>query len=333
MSPVERWATAAGLTNDTIRILMETGFDSIRSAKLIRDDDIVLMQLTLGQARLLEQAVQELQRTEASNTAAPISSAASSHQVTHFGNLSDLLAGCESGPTNMSASAHPPSAVAPDQDPRLYLRSEVQGEGLRICDFIPMQSRDEVVEEEIVHGDGGTTIIVRKQGKRRTSQDITPAHWITANARIMHELMNSGKLKGEAISDYLGYTAKIGQYATLYTWQSVMDYDKAYRQSQASLCFRWGSDSQHLANLYLKRRQETSAPKVDVTRPRYTPSQKVNQTAGPFTQDGQEICRLFNDGECRSARCKRAHVCRLPACGRDHPIYQHPKNAIPSKHY
>ena len=40
---------------------------------------------------------------------------------------------------------------------------------------------------------------------------------------------------------YIGYTSKFGKLASIYTWQSVMDYDEAYRQMQAAMRFRVGT--------------------------------------------------------------------------------------------
>ncbi len=168
---------------------------------------------------------------------------------TPVGNLSDLLA------SNVPAAADPISAMdrPVDNNPRILLQPEIPGECLKIVDFVPKLD-DLHVEEELAHSADGTTMYVRKGPKRIQAHEVSPAQWIVANARIQHALMTSGDLPPHDIADYLGYTAKIGHYATLYTWQSVMNFDCAYRQSQAALRFRWGSESQHLVNIHLKRR-------------------------------------------------------------------------------
>ena len=247
-----------------------------------------------------------------------------------------MLATCAKVEEDRPTASKP---ATPDQDPRLYLRGDIRGEVvcLRIVDFVPNIAHEESTEEEIGHGENGTTIFVRKTKKKLTPQEVSPAQWITANARIQFELMSSGTLNDEDVTDYLGYTAKIGQYATLYTWQSVMAFDAAYRQSQAALGFRWGSESQHLVNLHLKRRQlpgpTSPSGKTALTSHRPTAAgtkHKSQPAQGPFMSTGQEICRRFNDGNCKLVHCKRVHVCRFPSCGENHPVFQHgTKIAVP----
>ena len=57
----------------------------------------------------------------------------------------------------------------------------------------------------------GTTLFVRKDKKKQTACDVSPAQWIVGNALIQHEFMITGQLSSPGFTDYLGYTAKIGK--------------------------------------------------------------------------------------------------------------------------
>jgi len=74
-------------------------------------------------------------------------------------------------------------------------------------------------------------------------ENISPAQWISANARIMAALLSQGKLLYHQIPNYLAYTAKIGDLALRYSWQSVLLYDSEYRYRQTQHQFDWDKDS------------------------------------------------------------------------------------------
>ena len=70
--------------------------------------------------------------------------------------------------------------------------------------------------------------IVKTEAKKLKLENISPTQWISANARIMAELLRQGKLQQHQIPLYLSYTAKIGDLALRYAWQSVLAYDNEY---------------------------------------------------------------------------------------------------------
>jgi hypothetical protein len=76
---------------------------------------------------------------------------------------------------------------------------------------------------------GGLSIRLPRQTKPKL-ENVTPAQFIAANARIMATLIESGRLADTEVLDYLAYTAKVGEMATRYTWGSVLLYDDHYRQ-------------------------------------------------------------------------------------------------------
>ena len=92
----------------------------------------------------------------------------------------------------------------------------------------------------------GQSIIVKTGAKKLKLENINPAQWISANARIMAELLKQGKLQQHQIPLYLSYTPKIGDLALRYARQSVLAYDNEYRYLQANMQFLWGLDAPHL---------------------------------------------------------------------------------------
>ena len=122
--------------------LTSMGFNSLRAVALIRDHDIVLLQLdTLGQARLLEHAVAKLQsQAEVASSTGPVQEdvidAAAGWVDNPVGNLPELLGGLKTAETPVITHHK-----SPEQDPRLFLQgSNSNGESLRIVDYLCLSS-------------------------------------------------------------------------------------------------------------------------------------------------------------------------------------------------
>ena len=70
-------------------------------------------------------------------------------------------------------------------------------------------------------------------------ESVTISNWIDANAKIMDQLIVSGRLKSQSdISDYLAGTVKIAGLVEVFTWPSVIQYDNEYRKRQFQYGFR-----------------------------------------------------------------------------------------------
>ena len=80
-------------------------------------------------------------------------------------------------------------------------------------------------EEEVALG-GEVTLKLNPNPKL---DKVSPAMWITANSRIMGQMLyESGK--NFDVRAYLQYTEMVGELAARYTWQSVLLFDEEYRQ-------------------------------------------------------------------------------------------------------
>ena len=132
-----------------------------------------------------------------------------------------------------------------DLNPLIYLLPNQRPKYKDIVDYVQEES-DPV--EEIVGQAEGAQVIVRS-GAKREQEQVSPMQWSTANLRILIDLLREGQLQPQSILDYLAYTIKVSSLATLYTWPSVLQWDRAYHRLQQQMGFQWGSDSSHLVSL------------------------------------------------------------------------------------
>lgn len=209
------------------------------------------------------------------------------------------------------ATGHQPRLSLSLDDPTIHLtpQSITKGEKpLLIVDFAsdlgaPRDSDSEQVLSEL----NGQSIVVKSSSKKLKLENISPAQWIGANARIMAELLRQGKLQESQVLNYLSYTAKIGDLALRYSWLSVLYYDNEYRYLQAQYNFEWGRDVPHLATTRLRERQSTNNPSAK-------PSAKRNQ-----------ICKNYNSKGCSFTGCSYRHICSESGCGKSHSQLNHSK--------
>ena len=92
----------------------------------------------------------------------------------------------------------------------------------QIVDFV---SSSLFAEVEVALG-GGVTLKLNPYPKL---DQVSPAMWITANSRIMGQMLNESG-KNFYVRAYLQYTEMVGELAARYTWQSVLLFDEEYRQ-------------------------------------------------------------------------------------------------------
>ena len=190
-------------------------------------------------------------------------------------------------------------------------------------------------QKEHVFGEGEGPHVVLKTGRKKVPlEQISPMQWSCANVKILLELLRRGHLQETAMFDYLAYTVKIGELAESYTWGSILQYDRAYRQLQAQHGFRWASDSPHLTALHLKPRS------TGHLQGKSTPPPKPGRRAGTSTGQASaaNVCRLYNRNVCPYGKdCRFEHRCLAPNCGGNHPLALHgqknnqPKNAAPQE--
>ena len=206
-----------------------------------------------------------------------------------------------------------------DLDPQVYLRQPGKVKYKRIIDFIPRHSRE---DEEFDLANGLS--IKMKTGQKLKIEQVSPSQWIVANACILAEVIKERPGDQNLVLDYLSYNAKIGEFASRFTWASVMSFDDEYRYRQALYNFRWGSDSPHTSQIILKEREKS------------TNQDKKKSNGKPFAKSpGQDklYCFEYNLGKhCQYGKdCRYQHICE--SCDGNHAKINHNRNqsAEPAK--
>ena len=103
-----------------------------------------------------------------------------------------------------------------------------------IPDFVSTGAYDGSIEDEKeICGSTGARIVLRAPKSKPKLENTSLSMWVAANARIMHQLSNTGKLSGTSqIADYLSYTVKVAEQLGSHTLASVVMYDNEYRKLQ-----------------------------------------------------------------------------------------------------
>ena len=303
-------------------VLEEEGFESWHALSNATTEDIAGIPLKPGHRIATLAMLSELQET----SRGPIWAERNAGQVTE--KTTTPAAALAPGPMNAAPTLdsllhrYSESTVQQggrvDLDPTTFLHTKRPGEsGLQIIDFI---SFSDTPDQSIELSEG---VSIRLPGAKPKLDSVTPFQWLSANCRIMATLIQSGKIAGRDILDYLAYTTKVGEMATRYTWASVLNYDEQYRKSQAAYGFRWGSDSQHLALVALRERQASNQP---ARRSAQQTARTANPRPAPRVRgpSGREICMQWNQGNCRFApRCQFEHCCSV-CMQADHRATAHP---------
>ena len=128
-----------------------------------------------------------------------------------------------------------------DLDPQYYLKQTPTGEPkpLLITGYMSVTVQD--TGEEIQLGQG-VTLKLAGTAKPKLSS-VSPALWISANTRMMAELVDRETWTSAASRTTWPTQKKWGELASRYTWASLLLYDEEYRCPQAVAQCQWGADS------------------------------------------------------------------------------------------
>ena len=170
-------------------------------------------------------------------------------------------------------------------------------------------------------GQGEQQIVVKLGPKKPKLENLTLSQWSIANLAILYKLVGDGKLAGQSLMDYLSYSTKIYQLVQKCSLTSVLLYDREYRQLQANMGFRWGTDVQHLHTLHLQ-------PRDKLVNQGYSATQKkgITNSQGPKKRVKHEndTCRNYDSAKgCTFQKCKFKHICIVPGCNKPHPVTVH----------
>lgn len=188
-----------------------------------------------------------------------------------------------------------------------------------ICDFVP----NSVEEELVIGGQGDQQVVVKSGPKKPKLENLSLSQWSIANMAILYKLVGEGKLPGSALMDCLSYSTKIYQLVQKCSLPSVLLYDREYRQLQASMEFRWGTDVQHLHTLHLQPRDKLLKQGTHYQNGKKGPVQ-THSAKQKLEKRDVGICHNYNTQKgCTYPQCKYQHQCLVPGCNQKHSVTSH----------
>ena len=333
----EKWIKDSELSADTVKLLQDHGFISVKSCRKLND---VLIQKTfktlpLAQILLLQDAVQELQvpanePTSEETTRPTVAVSTDSIPAGGSGEQQTL-------PSMPSASEGLDMAricqllnldKTPDEpcthtgknktfDPFQY---SLSGDSV-----MPGNSKARDVREYIMFGKqyqydqspmSPTTIKIGDtelslNDKKLALEKITPLQYMEGSLKILCEMIANDRVNTETILDHIGFLTKMACMGQTFSWPSLMKYDAEYRKTQAYQGFPWGADSPFLMQLLLKQHDRDTL--VTHTAPSRRNTGFTNQQHSQHRYDpksGRVICGKFNGRNgCTLPHCRYAHVC------------------------
>ena len=352
------WATENGLTGATIKTLEDNGCDTVDIVTSLLECDVQEMGLNIGQRRMLLKAIQAAARSNQPSappgvglpqTLQPAVPSLGSHGlpdplqalVTPGPNdsggaglpLADLLSqgqGRQDGGIDINKRSQSSVGV---RDPEVFLHLAAQKGEAQYHDIVDFVLGDIAKKAESVLGANSDFELVARSlnSKQNKLWAVTPQQWSAANSAIMARLLQDGLLGLEGVNQYLNYTYKVGELGHVYTWQSVLTYDRQYRILQSRLLFAWGTDISHLrATTLVPKPVNTTASYVNWKAARNNSQQRKfggSEKAAGQSRDNfnsqYNLCRDFNRGSCSRPNCKFAHRCGIPDCFEKQPASQH----------
>jgi hypothetical protein len=298
-----------GVTPATASSLIKNGVTSLNILGLLQDQDLVAMQLTIGQFRLLQGLKGTLLAQGVPSGTVP-------------GAPQD---GAMANPQGASAAVEPQEgAFSSETRRRLGLTTPGRSHH-SVPNFVTViQNGREVGDEGSVELPDGSKFIPKGTGNTRVKlENLGALQWVEGALRIMGKMIVEGELGSpEAIAQHAAYIAEIARLGQKKTWRSVVLYDEAYRQAQAIQAFPWGvRDVIELRDIFLDPRPSVESPGKKLVGKSKTRETSASQRKPPGSQKPQEgggkqqhelrLCEFFNssDKSCTRQQCHKLHLC------------------------
>jgi hypothetical protein len=224
--------------------------------------------------------------------------------------------------TSASASAQPapkPAALLQHSDPRTILTVKSQGrKAVHITSFISERTKKRLRSHRrgTVLGVADHNIVLQTDEDHPYS-GISIAEWGSANMRLMAYLLQSGELARDNVEFYMAYTTQVFEYAGLYDWEAVLEFDWLYRERQAEHSFMWGHIPPNMELTLVSRPRRHGQPQhPHAPGPARYPRNAQAPHAASATKTQE--CWLF---KVKNGACPFGDNCRY-----DHPTEGAPKN-------
>ena len=267
----DEWANGLGLKRSTTQVLRNEELTTQETLKMLEAKDLKELGLPMGSVKLILKAVNQWNCVPVPAEPTPIEDKDDTDNVAILegaGKTFDVLLKDPSAPVPKETAS-----IFGQMDPRAILTIKSQtNKAIHITQFLTEKSkrRRQSRRKEFVlkSGSANSETLVLKADEEHPYLGIYMEEWGAANMRLLNHLLSSKKLRREDIEFYLAYTTKIYELAEKYEWNSVLNYDYAYRELQAEHQFQWGtfSPSMELQLLAPKRNQTPKSTQQPPTK-------------------------------------------------------------------
>lgn len=304
------WANGLGLKRPVTQTLRNEDLTTKETLLLLEPKDLKELGMSVGTIKLLQREIEQWKLGSKEPQAA--ADASIEKDVSDLEENTDILKGAGKTFDVLFGASPPPPATGKTEifgqmDPRTILTLKSQtNKAIHITQFLTEKSkrRRQNKRKEFIlkSGTSNPETLILKADDEHPYLGIYMEEWGAANMRLVNHLLATKKLRREDIEFYLAYTTKIYELAEKYEWNSVLNYDYAYRELQAEHQFQWGtfSPSMELQLLVPKRTQQINKP-------------------GPQTSAQVEDCKIFK----AKGSCPFGASCR----------YRHPKTKPPADNH
>jgi hypothetical protein len=245
--------------------LLKLGFDSLEAFSLFPTEDVdkELRSVSLGQRLLIKKLLSNLDTEE---------------------KVEDEDEEDEEVQLNLGLFHQPPPIMQAEGKGNLKQSSKYKD----ITQYISLSLGSPAKADSIEVVDGRILLTPKKQSLEKLSV----AQYMEAALKIHAEVAAENTAEGEK---YLQYLLRIAQMAQVFTWSSVLLFDREFRKECAA-GQQWDREAPYLMSLLLRAERAEQAG-FKGRRP-----QKMDAT-------GRPVCIRWNRGACTQKVCRYAHVC------------------------
>ena len=333
-----------GISQNTLETLFSEQVDTVNVFCALQPDDLDGIGVSLGQKRLLQRLLAELQERIKLQVQAQVTASNTPQGPSEPHAVNPHV----SSPANHMQPALNNESNTPCLSAETLRHLGFGGSGETIAyhsvrDFVTMLIDGREVEEEAgIQLPGGDKLLLNSSidsTKKPKVTSVSPLQWTEGSMRILAKLILEGKIASlEQVAQYAGHIADMARLGQKKTWRSVLLFDESYRKTQAGLNCPWGTrDFKDQRDLILEDRSTAAknphAQSKDTRGDAGGRSSRGGRGGQSYshTADTQQtvqhvqLCSFFQTGTCRRGDvCPHKHFCETcgsPQHGKtNHPV-------------
>jgi hypothetical protein len=311
-SSFEEAAAGFELSQSTVGQLEKHGLNSLRTLSLVSEAEIDKeVKINIGQKLLLKELMLSLRRPrlpvgdekegEPRHPPPTPTSRAPAHNAEDFrGSAAAILQLWEEGAPLQAQAVQQTSASGTSSS------GGKVGAYADITKFLALSNSSENVSTPLLTLVDGRISVAEK----KTPLDkVSVAQYFEAALKIHQHMLTCESPVTTAA--YLVYIQKVAQMAQVFTWASVLLFDREFRKAVDQKTATWDDDSPYLMSLLLRPIQQSD---------KAGPLKKAQSRVDPVSR--KPVCIKWQRGQCSVPKCRYAHVCMV--CFGAHPDRQHP---------